>query len=302
MKDMKHTAAVLLVPTVFAWGQCVSRQPPSQRPVVTSPHGEGTPPRAVVPTPPRVDASSDDTRVAPTELPAEIPDYLAAQRPQFHAARAFRLAETPLTETQFYQRPWLWGQSGIRTTAVSTEGINEVDRGTPESRVRAIAEQYLQWGRLDDELRWAPFLCRQPQPSVPSQGRGRGPHGQKVYFLYARTHNEYMRQPPFPTQVIVKEAWVPQEIDAHQAVHLQRSSITTQQGTKTYQPGTFAGLFVMFRARPQEPRAASDQGWLYGTVTPSGEIHAGRIESCIECHRSAPRGGRLFGLPQRRPH
>ena len=33
-----------------------------------------------------------------------------------------------------------------------------------EAETLAIAGEYLTWGRVDDELRWAPFLCRQPLP------------------------------------------------------------------------------------------------------------------------------------------
>ena len=33
-----------------------------------------------------------------------------------------------------------------------------------EAQTLAIAAEYLAWGRVDDELRWAPFLCRQPLP------------------------------------------------------------------------------------------------------------------------------------------
>src|SRR5688572_20399864 len=35
-----------------------------------------------------------------------------------------------------------------------------------EAETMAIARDYLSWGRVDDELRWAPFLCRQPLPGI----------------------------------------------------------------------------------------------------------------------------------------
>src|SRR5689334_17368640 len=35
------------------------------------------------------------------------------------------------------------------------------------AQARAIAAAYPAWGRIDDELRWAPFLCRIPLPGLP---------------------------------------------------------------------------------------------------------------------------------------
>ena len=52
----------------------------------------------------------------------------------------------------------------------------------------------------------------------------------------------------------------------------------------------------MFKLDPQTPD--TDEGWVYGTVTPDGKkvTSAGKVESCMKCHQRAPHD-RLFGLP-----
>jgi hypothetical protein len=44
---------------------------------------------------------------------------------------------------------------------------------------------------------------------------------------------------------------------------------------------------------------ATDDGWVYGTLTPDGKTvtGVGRLENCMGCHQKAPHG-RLFGLPK----
>jgi hypothetical protein len=53
----------------------------------------------------------------------------------------------------------------------------------------------------------------------------------------------------------------------------------------------------MFKLDPSTP--GTDRGWAYGTVTADGKqvTSAGRVESCMRCHRKAPHD-RLFGLPK----
>src|SRR5690349_3419922 len=50
-------------------------------------------------------------------------------------------------------------------------------------RALEIAGEYVPWGRVDDELRWAPFLCRQPMPASAhvSDSSNAATHGQKLY-------------------------------------------------------------------------------------------------------------------------
>jgi hypothetical protein len=44
----------------------------------------------------------------------------------------------------------------------------------------------------------------------------------------------------------------------------------------------------------------TDEGWVYGTVTPDGKdvTCAGRVASCMGCHADAPHD-RLFGLAKK---
>lgn len=59
-------------------------------------------------------------------------------------------------------------------------------------------------------------------------------------------------------------------------------------------PLTRSDLFIMAKLDPKT--AGTDQGWVYGTVTPDGKTvtAAGRVESCMKCHQAA-RHDRLFG-------
>src|SRR5688572_32842039 len=60
-------------------------------------------------------------------------------------------------------------------------------------RALAIADEYPAWGRVDDEIRWAPYLCRQPSPGVARQSASTdsGTHGQKLYSVFAKVHGDY---------------------------------------------------------------------------------------------------------------
>lgn len=82
---------------------------------------------------------------------------------------------------------------------------------------REVGQEYRRWGRVDDEMRWAPTLCRMPMPST---GRisdaASGPHGRKLYYVYAKDRASYLaatdpekkdRSSPVG-QVIVKEAYL----------------------------------------------------------------------------------------------
>jgi hypothetical protein len=88
---------------------------------------------------------------------------------------------------------------------------------------------------------------------------------------------------PVPVgQVLVKEAWVPEPMkDKGEAPKAKEK----------------AGLFIMFKLDPETPD--TDEGWVYGTVTADGRTvtSAGRVGSCMGCHKKAPHD-RLFGLPK----
>ena len=177
------------------------------------------------------------------------------------------------------------------------------------------ASKYPTWGRVEDEVRFAPFYCREPDPVVArfSASPDADTHGRKLYFLFAKDREAYLR-PLGPAaavgQVIVKEAWVPEQVAGmkpgdidHENVvrtrvgdELDRFYPYATKGGKVFKASLRAGLFVMLKVDPKTP--GTDDGWVYGTVTADGKTvtAAGKVESCMACHRDAPHD-RLFGLP-----
>ncbi|HEY8429447.1 MAG TPA: hypothetical protein VIL20_13775 [Sandaracinaceae bacterium] len=181
------------------------------------------------------------------------------------------------------------------------------------ARIRDAAARYRAFGRVDDELRWAPWLCRMPLPSLARVSRAEAEHGRKVYFVYASDRDAYLRSTSGarralrPGFTVVKESFAPRELGPEAREHAggARAVVPGAPDDFTFRalpdadgrlvgPGEPAGLFIMqyVGARVRE----SDGGWIYGTVSAAGEVTAaGRLESCMGCHRSAPHG-RLFGL------
>ncbi|MBA3550316.1 MAG: hypothetical protein H0T76_27895 [Nannocystis sp.] len=179
------------------------------------------------------------------------------------------------------------------------------------STLRAIAAGYRQWGRVDDEFRWAPGLCRMPTPARAriSASGDEGTHGRKLYTLYAKDPVAYgapasahMMPGEEPTglsdisQVLVKEAFTPVETTQQRDLNL----LPAEHGGKLYLPGEPMGLYVLFKPLKSEP-AATDAGWVYGTIAADMKTitGAGKIDSCMGCHQSLP--GRLFGLQKSAP-
>jgi hypothetical protein len=197
---------------------------------------------------------------------------------------------------------------------VSTAAPNHTPNAAPaapaendprwHATLTAIAAGYSLWGRVDDEMRWAPTLCRMPTPARAriSASDDAGTHGRKLYTLYAKDPVAYgappsMMQPADQpdlsdiSQVIVKEAFRPVETDQPHGLNLRPA----EQGGKLYVPGEPMGLYVLFKPLASDP-AATDAGWVYGTIAADMKTitGAGKIDSCMGCHQSLP--GRLFGL------
>lgn len=201
---------------------------------------------------------------------------------------------------QLRARPWILGQTapGAMGHELTRRAVpnRALDEGTLEARFAEAARSYLAWGRVDDELRWAPWLCRQPQPSVPRLSAAEaGGHAEKVYFLYARDRDAYLARAAAPGQVVVKESWThrPTTLTTAAQVHATPLVARTPNG-QWVEPDRAAGLFVMMRVDPRDPRG--DHGWAYGTVAPDGRVtSAGPLPSCMGCHVEAG-PGRLFGL------
>ncbi|MDP3275711.1 MAG: hypothetical protein Q8Q09_10985 [Deltaproteobacteria bacterium] len=215
---------------------------------------------------------------------------------------------TPLTHAELAARPWLWGQSGSGCAEPFTVyrrdggiggigGIGGAQANMTQS-INAAAEEYLTFGRVDDYQRWAPMDCLLPPSSRPLlDPGGNGPHGRKVYFLYASDRAAYLEHRDVLGQVLVKESWAPREVATTEAITAggwHGQCATGESGsTRCVQPGAFNGLFVMLRG---PVTAATDEGWTYATVDPRGDITAsGRIATCMHCHARATHG-RLFGI------
>lgn len=168
-----------------------------------------------------------------------------------------------------------------------------------EKRLLEIARTYEAYGRVDDETRWAPELCRQPIPGRARFSRPAGEHGQKLYALFAGNRNAYVRDAAKPQpvgQVLVKESWVPKEVPAPAGGspgHREWISEVHRDG-KVYRASERAGLFIMVKTGG--PEGETDQGWIYGTVSTDGKVtSAGRVASCMSCHQDA-KNDRLFGI------
>ncbi|MCW8132825.1 MAG: cytochrome P460 family protein [Planctomycetota bacterium] len=190
----------------------------------------------------------------------------------------------------------------------------------------AVAKAYKDYGRVDDEARWAPTLCRAPFPGTirESASKDEGTHGRKLYYLYAfdaksyiksargdwfRDSNPNLKLPAYQekpaAQAIIKEAWVPKEATAEdlaQEVKRKRPfgepERLLKKGEKTFLPAAQGPLFLMVKL--DEKTEGTDAGWVYGTLTPDGKrvTSAGKVQSCMTCHENAG-AGRLFGLKPR---
>jgi hypothetical protein len=188
------------------------------------------------------------------------------------------------------------------------------------------AADYKGWGRVDDEMRWAPYLCRMPNPGRPSfsASKDEKTHGQKLYSLFARQRQEYFSltkdKKVAAGQVVVKQSWVPEEITDSKEKPDKRTEFVkiirtadpksdsktlhlhldadhfypyAWKGDKVFKASKQADLFIMLKLDPKTP--GTDEGWVYGTVSPDGKkvTSAGKIESCMKCHQEA-KGDRLF--------
>lgn len=170
--------------------------------------------------------------------------------------------------------------------------------------VLAIAKAYPSWGRVDDEARWAPGLCRMPRPAQAriSASDDATTHGSKLYTVYAMDAKAYGFPPGVAMgfqdvsgvkQVLVKEAFSPKEAPPDYDWQWKLRP-ATHEG-KQYVPGDPRGIYVMFQL--PKPDAESDAGWVYATVDADLKTvtAAGRIDSCMGCHQTEE--DRLFGLP-----
>lgn len=170
------------------------------------------------------------------------------------------------------------------------------------ARIAELAQSYQSYARVDDEVHWAPFLCRQPMPSFPrrSMSTSTDTHGRKLYFVFAKDRAAYLardgKTPAFDGQAVVKEAWTAEEVPASTPYDQTQSPVRyIKEGDKLYHAKDRAGLFVMYRVDPKTP--GTDGGWVYGTVASDGATitSSGLVASCMGCHKDA-KYERLFGM------
>jgi hypothetical protein len=221
------------------------------------------------------------------------------------------------------------------TARVSSDSAGLAEPGrdpaeTFQAQLLTVAADYPTWGRLDDEARWAPMLCRQTRPGMArfSDSKDATTHRQKLYSLFARKRWDYLaiagRRLAPVGQVVVKQSWVPEEVTDPNELPNERGDIDydkvlrtswprmpgsrgresagrdyfypfARKGDKVFRAARQADLFVMMKLDPKTP--GTDAGWVYATLTPDGETvtSAGKLESCMACHRAA-KPDRLFGL------
>jgi hypothetical protein len=187
-------------------------------------------------------------------------------------------------------------------------------RGPYVELAQRLAAAYTSLGRVDDENRWAPFLCRIPEPSTArfSDSADDGTHGQKLYTVYALHPDKYagfaagrgvgapVDPDPFEglERLLVKESWTVREADSSQPVLMSEVGAwlrPAERDGKYYIADQLAGLYMLIKLTDDAPD--TDEGWVYATVSADGSrVTAGLEDSCMGCHRQAPHE-RLFGLP-----
>ncbi|HJZ86692.1 MAG TPA: hypothetical protein VKN99_16055 [Polyangia bacterium] len=180
---------------------------------------------------------------------------------------------------------------------------------SPEEARRALAivDEHKSYGRVDDELRWAPSLCRLPMPGVsrPSTSMDAATHGQKLYSVFAKDHAGYPDDSK-PGQVVVKESYRAELVTDPSFVYSPESLSQAPTGDDHFYPyaerdghiyraAELAGWYILYKVDRSAPN--NDEGWVYATVTADRKVTAsGRIGSCMGCHETAPHE-RLFGVP-----
>jgi hypothetical protein len=215
-------------------------------------------------------------------------------------------------------------------------GGEEAERGLHSpafvERADEISREYLKWGRVDDEMRFAIAQCsfgfptnRNAPAMHPSISEDSITHGHKLFLLFAKhsIRGTYTGQLPDSNgvgQAVVKESWISELVDdpgdplpsVSRTLPLTESGASgttadtyddryipfARQNGRLYHAARPGGLFVMFKLDPHTP--GTDEGWVYATVTADSKQvpAAGRIESCMSCHHDAPHD-HLFGLTEK---
>jgi Cytochrome P460 len=200
----------------------------------------------------------------------------------------------------------VYGAFGLRLSGDSPKP----DADAPfHKELLQVAQDYKPWGRVDDEMRWAPELCRMPEPGKPkfSDSADEDTHGKKLYSLFAKKRSDYFylgKNKTAPVgQVIVKESWIPEEttevkpgrygfedrkkVQGGTTLNSDHFFPYVTKGDKVYKASKPNGLFIMMKLDPKTQ--GTDEGWVYGTVSADSKkvTAAGKVESCMKCHVEA---------------
>lgn len=210
------------------------------------------------------------------------------------------------------------GTRPLPVAGQTAEPVGEID-ATFVADVKEAFAAYKAWGRVDDEMRWAPFLCRMPMPGRPAMSvASDGAHSKKLYSLFAKNHAAYAALngngattpnglpalgTPVGAQIVAKESFLPEVVGDAPNVAMPNGTAPAESDHfhpyvkgddgKTYRAGQLAGVYFVI----EKPAGTigTDDGFVYGTVTPTGEVtSAGRVSSCMGCHAEA-KHRRLFG-------
>jgi hypothetical protein len=185
-----------------------------------------------------------------------------------------------------------------------------------EAKTRAlllsIADEYTQYERADEDMRWGLMGCARPIQPPPSgvrlsASKDEATHGRKVYYVFTKSRLDYLKTlgeagPPIPSpigQAIVKESWTAEAAEpAKGSANPAGDPSLVMSDGRYFRAGKKSDLFIMTKVDPSTPGA--DGGWIYGTVSADGKtvIAQGQIAACAGCHQGAPRD-RLFGLGPR---
>jgi hypothetical protein len=222
----------------------------------------------------------------------------------------------------FVAVPFAWYVAARADDAAKSRQEPPESQSKFASKVLEAVKDYEHFGRVDDEARWAPFLCRQPLPARAwfSKSGDADTHGQKLYSLFVKDRKAYIarqaKPEPAPVgQIIIKESWIPDEVtskDEKDAIGkdpfrtippkkrtpaniFDHFSPYAAKDGKIFKASKKAGLFVMIKLDPKTPD--TDLGWVYGTVSADGKTvtSAGKIASCMECHVKA-KHDRMLGM------
>lgn len=166
--------------------------------------------------------------------------------------------------------------------------------------IKDTAQHYAEWGRVDDAPRVAPAPCA--AAAAPGEGvshvrmsvAAEGPHGKKLYFLWANQRDTYLNGGSFrPGFAIVKQSFQAVPGGAHADYGQPIKTVITDAG-EHLQVGPAKDLFVMTKVAAND---GTDAGWVYGTVAVDGTVtSAGRVASCMKCHDQDAAHEKLFGL------